>query len=242
MLAALLAVLAAAGCTSVAPARAGARASASPVGYRVLVFSRTAGFRHASIPAGIRAVRQLGRDNGFVVDATEDPAVFNLAGLDRYRVVMFLNTTGDVLDDAQQTAFEAYIRGGHGFVGVHSAADTEYGWPFYGGLVGAYFAGHPAVQRATVHLAGGRTVSRVDEWYNFRTRPPADAQVVSTVDESTYTGGTMGADHPITWYRPYQGGRSFYTAQGHTTGSYTEPDFLATLLSGIRYAAGGALP
>ena len=241
----VLAVLVAlAGC-----APAAAPASGPAPAYRVLVFSRTAGFRHDSIPAGIRAVRDLGTAGGFAVDATEDARRFTAANLARYRVVVFLSTTGDVLDARQQDAFEGWIRAGGGFVGVHSATDTEYGWPFYGELVGAYFAGHPAVQPATIRVEDrthpstahlGTTWTRTDEWYNFRTDPRATAHVLLALDEASYRGGTMGTDHPVAWCKRYAGGRSFYTAGGHPVEAYAEPAFRAHLLGGIRWAAGVA--
>jgi len=215
--------------------------------YDVLVFSKTAGFRHDSIPAGIQAVRDLGAANSFTVTATEDGNHFTAGNLSRYEAVIFLNTTGDVLNDAQQSAFQSYIGSGGGFVGVHSAADTEYNWPFYGDLVGAYFASHPAVQRANVKVEGRahaatahlpQTWTRTDEWYNFRTNPRTTARVLTTLDESSYSGGSMGADHPHTWCKTYSGGRSFYTGAGHTQASYADPAFRTHLLGGIRYAAG----
>ncbi len=218
-------------------------------GFAVLVFTKTAGFRHDSIPAGIQAIRDLGEANGFAVEATEDAGAFTPEGLARYRAVVFLNTTGDVLDPAQQAAFEGYVRGGNGFVGVHSATDTEYGWPFYGALVGAYFQSHPAVQPATVVVEDRRHPAtehlperwaRTDEWYNFRSSVRGRVRVLARLDESSYTGGTMGADHPFAWCQEYAGGRSFYTAGGHTIESYAEPAFREHLLGGIRYAAGVA--
>jgi type 1 glutamine amidotransferase len=221
-------------------------ASAVDAPYSVLVFSKTAGFRHDSIPQGIAMIQSLGAANNFTVTATEDAAQFNATNLARFQTVVFLNTTGDVLDGNQQTAFEGYIRAGGGYVGIHSAADTEYDWPFYGQLVGAYFASHPAIQQATervenrAHAATsglGQTWTRTDEWYNFRTNPRANVRVLATLDESTYSGGGMGADHPHTWCQPFQGGRSFYTGNGHTQASYTEPAFRALILGGIRYAA-----
>jgi type 1 glutamine amidotransferase len=229
-----------------------AAALAGPVAdtpYDVLVFSKTAGFRHDSIPAGVQAVRELGAANDFTVTATEDASVFTNGTLGRYEAVVFLNTTGDVLDPAQQTAFENHISAGNGFVGVHSAADTEYDWPFYGELVGAYFESHPAVQRAdiqvehrataaTAHLP--RTWSRTDEWYDYRTNPRATARVLATLDESSYSGGHMGDDHPHVWCKTVGTGRGFYTGGGHTASSYGEPEFRAQLLGGIRYAAGRA--
>ena len=228
-----------------APAAA-APAFAADDPYDVLVFSRTAGFRHDAIPAGIQTIRELGAANGFSVTATEDPAAFTTAGLSGYEAVVFLNTTGDVLNATQQTAFESYIRGGGGYVGVHAAADTEYDWPFYGQLVGAYFASHPAIQRATVvvedraHAATAHLPqrwNRTDEWYNYRTNVRSTAHVLATLDEGSYSGGGMGADHPHVWCKTFEGGRSFYTGGGHTIESYADPAFRAHLLGGIRYAA-----
>jgi glucose/arabinose dehydrogenase len=216
-------------------------------GARVLVFSKTAGFRHSSIADGIAAVEALGSANGFAVDATEDAAQLNDANLAQYDAVIFLNTTGDILDASQESAFERYIQGGRGFVGIHSAADTEYEWAWYGGLVGAYFQSHPAIQAGTVVVADlvhpstaglPRRWARTDEWYNFQANPRGELHVLATLDETTYSGGTMGHDHPIAWCHSYNGGRAFYTAGGHTSASYSEPLFLEHLLGGIRFAAG----
>jgi type 1 glutamine amidotransferase len=213
----------------------------------VLVFTRTAGFRHDSIPDAIAAVRRIGSENGFSVDATEDPSAFTDANLAPYRAVLFLLTTGDVLGDEEQAAFERWVRAGGGWVGVHSASDTEYDWPFYGELAGAYFAGHPEIQPGTLHVEDGAHPAtsalpeawpRPDEWYNFRANPRATVHVLATVDERTYSGGSMGADHPIAWCREFAGGRAFYTAGGHVRESYAEPLFLAHLTGAIRWAAG----
>jgi cytochrome c len=214
---------------------------------RVLVYSKTAGFRHDSIPDGIAAIRRLGAERGFAVEATEDSAVFEDARLAPYAAVVFLCTTGDVLEEGQQAAFQRYIEKGRGFVGVHSAADTEYDWPWYGGLVGAYFKSHPAVQPATIRIADSVHPStrglptlwdRADEWYNFQSNPRERVHVLAALDETTYSGGEMGSDHPIAWCRFYDGGRSWYTALGHTRESYAEPLFLEHLLGGIQFAAG----
>lgn len=214
--------------------------------FSVLVFSKTAGFRHDSIPHGIAAIRELGAAQGFTVVATEDATLFTPQQLQHHRAVIFLNTTGDVLDDTQQQALEGFIRGGGGFVGVHSAADTEHGWPWYGGLVGAYFASHPAIQNAAINVldrahASTRMLparwSRSDEWYNYRARPTAEVTLLLQLDESSYQGGSMGASHPIAWYHPYDGGRAWYTGLGHTSESYQEPLFRQHLLGGILWAA-----
>jgi cytochrome c len=234
-----------------APAQAApiAQQAAAADPYSVLVFSKTAGFRHLSIPAGIAAIQQLGADNGFTVDATEDAAAFTDANLDKYAAVIWLSTTGDVLDANQQAAFERYIRAGGGYAGIHAASDTEYNWAWYGDLVGAYFASHPSNQTATVKVedpAHPSTASlpakwsRFDEWYNFQTNPRADVHVLASLDERSYTpgAGAMGADHPTAWCHDFDGGRSWYTGSGHTIESYTEPNFLAHLLGGIQTAAG----
>ncbi|SCF14012.1 Type 1 glutamine amidotransferase (GATase1) [Micromonospora haikouensis] len=224
-------------------------AIAADAPYDVLVFSKTAGFRHDSIAVGTQAIRELGAANGFTVTATEDASRFTTANLAQYEAVVFLNTTGDVLDAAQQSAFESYVNGGGGYVGVHAAADTEYGWSYYGSLVGGYFASHPAIQQANVrfenraHPATGQlpqTLTRTDEWYNYQTNPRAGARVLATLDESSYSGGSMGGDHPISWCKTVSSGRSFYTGLGHTQGSYAEAAFRSHLLGGIRYAAGRA--
>ncbi|WP_410569548.1 ThuA domain-containing protein [Amycolatopsis sp. cmx-4-61] len=215
---------------------------------RVLVFSKTAGFRHESIPAGVRAIRDLGAEHGFDVTATEDAAVLTAALPASCAAVVFLSTSGEVLDAAQQPVFESYVEGGGGYVGVHGAADTGYDWPWYGQLVGARFKTHPAVQQArivtedrahpaTAHLPPVWT--RTDEWYDYRASPRGRVQVLQSLDESSYAGGGMGADHPITWCHPQGRGRAFHTGLGHTTESYAEPAFRALLLGAIRYAAGG---
>ena len=160
---------------------------------------------------------------------------------------MFLSTTGDVLDALQQAAFERFVRRGGGFVGVHSAADTEYDWAFYGGLIGAYFSDHPDIQTATIHIeldshpstaSLPRAWIRRDEWYNFRRNPRGAVSVLATLDERTYSGGTMALDHPIMWAQTYEGGRSWYTAGGHTAESFAEAQFLDHLGRAILWAAG----
>ena len=218
-----------------------------PSAYEVLIFSRTTGYRHESIPAGVASMRRLGAGAGFGVATTEDASAFTPANLARYRAVIWLSTSGEVLDEPQRRAFEAYIAGGGGYVGVHGAADTEYGWPWYGGLVGAWFRSHPDPQTATLRIVDrthpstahlGETWTRFDEWYDYRARPAPDVTVLATVDEATYDGGRTGDPHPIVWCHTYGGGRAFYTGCGHTSESYDEPAFREHLLGGIRWAAG----
>ncbi|MDF2849218.1 MAG: hypothetical protein K0R97_3200, partial [Oerskovia sp.] len=236
--------------SSVQPAASVAAApEAAAAPFDALIFSKTAGFRHDAIPAGITAIEKLGTENGFTVDVTEDAADFNDANLAQYEVVIWLSTTGDVLNTEQQASFERYIANGGGYAGVHAASDTEYDWPWYGGLVGAYFSGHPQNQDATIKVEDGVHPStahlpsrwdRHDEWYNFRTSPRDKVHVLASLDETSYDAGSakMGSDHPIAWCQTYEGGRSWYTGGGHTQASYTEPNFVEHLLGGIQTAAG----
>ena len=234
-----------------APFSRAAEAESTQPRFAVLVFSKTAGFRHDSIPQGIAAIKALGAAHGFAVDSTEDATRFTDAELGRRKVVVFLNTTGDILDDTQKAAFERYIRAGGGFVGIHSASDTEYRWPWYGRLVGAYFASHPEIQPATIHITDPAHPStkdlpavwrRTDEWYDFRSNPRGAAHVLATLDEASDSGGKMGNDHPIAWCQEIDDGRSWYTAMGHTSESYAEPLFRLHLLGGIETAAGLGCP
>lgn len=213
---------------------------------RVLVFYKTAGFYHKSIPAGIQAIQDLGMKNRFKVDTTAHSSAFTSQNLKQYNAVIFLNTTGDVLNEAQQQEFERYIQSGKGFVGIHAATDTEYSWPWYNKLVGAYFANHPKIQPARIQVVDKNHAStsflpntwqRTDEWYNFK-NINKEVKVLANLDETSYTGGNNGNKHPIAWYHEFDGGRAFYTGGGHTDESYTEPLFLKHILGGIRYAIG----
>lgn len=213
----------------------------------VLVFSKTEGFYHSSIPDGNKAIMKLGKERGFVVDTTQDASVFTDENLDRYSAVIFNNTTGNVLNQEQQQAFERFIQKGRGFVGIHAAADTEYDWKWYGQLVGAYFADHPRVQKADLHVQNSDHPSTqelplkwtaTDEWYNYRDFAP-DIEVLVTIDEDSYEGGKNGSWHPISWYKQHDGGRAFYTGRGHTKESYHDPVFLDHLLGGISYVLYG---
>ena len=213
---------------------------------RVLVFSLTKGFHHESIPDGIAAIQKLGQENGFDVDTTTDPGIFSDSTLKNYSAVIFLCTTGDVLDYRQEAAFERYIQAGGGYVGVHSATDTEYDWGWYGRLAGAYFYDHPGIHDsfpnvqpgvfnvtdqsfiATKHLP--KQWNRTDEFYSYKKFDSTDVHVLITIDENSYHGGKRMGYHPMALYHDYDGGRAFYTELGHTKESYTEPDYLKHLL------------
>lgn len=212
----------------------------------VLVFSKTSGYRHRSIEKGAQTLKELGRANGFIVLQTETSSDFNSENLKNYKLVIFLSTTMDVLNDAEQNAFKSYINNGGNFMGIHAASDTEYDWPWYGELVGAYFENHPQQQKAkidvvdrthpaTMHL--NEEWIHFDEWYNFMNMNP-NVHVLMKLDESSYDGGTNGDNHPIAWYHEFDGGRAFYTGLGHTKESYNDADFKQHLLGGIEWSLG----
>lgn len=213
---------------------------------RILVFSKTEGFRHDSIGAGKAMLQTLADDNGWLLELTEDSSLFNADELGKFAVVVWLNTTGDVLNATEQAAFEDYIENGGGYVGIHSAADTEYDWPWYGNLVGAYFQSHPHNQTATVEIEQGdhpatehlnASWSHFDEWYNFQSNPRDRVNVLLSVDENSYSPGegAMG-DHPIAWYHSIESGRAFYSGLGHTSAAYSDPDFIAHIEGGLIWA------
>lgn len=218
-----------------------------PPPIRILVFSKTKGFYHSSIPAGIAAIQKLGRENNFIVDTTKNANYFVEDSLKHYNAVVFLSTTMNVLNADQQVQFERYIQAGGGYAGIHAAADTEYDWPWYNKLVGAYFKSHPGnpnVRKATIDVDDTTHSStqglpkrweRTDEWYNYKSIQPG-LKVLARLDENTYEGGENGDNHPIAWYHEFDGGRAFYTGGGHTDESFSEPLFLKHLLGGILYA------
>jgi cytochrome c len=221
---------------------------------RVLIFSKTAAFRHASIEAGKVAFQKMAQEKGFTVDLTEDATQFNPENLKRYRAVVFLNTTGDVLNANQQTDFEHYIQAGGGYLGIHAATDTEYDWPWYGRLAGAYFLDHPSVPS---NVQKGKFIvamknhwatkgmpdefERTDEFYAFKNISPS-INVLLKIDEKTYQGGKNGDNHPMSWYQEFDGGRAFYTAMGHTDETFSEPLFLNHIWAGLNYVMGGDAP
>lgn len=213
---------------------------------RVLVFSKTAAFRHDSIPVGHEALQKLGKEAGFTVTSTEDAAAFTDAGLADFDVVLFLSTTGDVLNDAQQAALERFIGKGKGYVGIHAASDTEYDWPWYGRLVGAYFKTHGPQREEQMRIFDRAHPTsnflpsdwkRFDEWYEFRAQPAEDVTVLFAWEEGSKTGM-----HPVSWYHEFDGGRAFYNAMGHTKESYSDPVFLRNVKEGIFWAANARPP
>lgn len=220
---------------------------------KVLVFSKTVEFRHESIPAGKKALEMMAATKGFSVNFTEESSEFSDKNLKNYNAVIFLNTTGDVLNSNQQGAFERFIQAGGGYVGIHSATDCEYGWPWYGKLAGAVFLDHPTpnnIQNGQFVVTQKNhwltkempdTFEKTDEFYNFKDISPK-INVVLKLDEKSYQGGKNGDSHPMSWYQEFDGGRSFYTAMGHTDETFSDPLFLNHLYAGIKYACGGDTP
>jgi len=214
---------------------------------RVLIFSKTAGFRHASIKDGIAAIQKLGLENNFAVDTTENPALFTESNLRKYKALIFLSPTGaNLFNEDQKEAFKKYINNGGGFVGIHGATDCNFEWEWYGKLVGGYFKNHPKIQEARLDVVNRKHPStrklpavwqRTDEWYNFKNLNK-DVKVLITIDESSYKGGENGSFHPVSWYHEFDGGKAFYTALGHTSESYSDELFLSHLIGGINYAMG----
>ena len=213
---------------------------------RILVFSRTLGYRHDSIPSGIAALTEIAEESGHAVDATEDPSVFTSRGLVAWDAVVWLSTSGEVLETEQRTAFADWLRGGGAYIGIHGATACEYEWAEYEQISGAVFTDHPEVQNAIVRVADAAHPSTADlppewrhrdEWYNFR-RPPQHKTVLLTVDEESYAGGTMGAMHPVAWHGTHGAGRTWYTALGHDSAAFDDPLFRTHLRGGLRSVLG----
>ncbi len=221
---------------------------------RILIMTKTQGYREDNITPARLALKAFLEKKGVVVDLSEDAGLFTDTGLVKYKSIVFLKTSGDILDATQQLAFEKWFKAGGGLVAIHSALDTEYLWPFYGILLGgAWFlnlAGNlNTVQNIVVEDTNDistkllpRRWRRTDEIYNFKTNPRnstiTKVHVLVTVDEASFTGGTPGKDHPMSWYDSYLGGRAWVTAMGHTTASYSDSLFLGHVWGGVQYALG----
>lgn len=212
--------------------------------HAVLVFSLTKGYHHTSIADGIVAIKKLGLANNFDVDTTTDVKLFNIENLKKYKTLVFLSPTGtNVFNDDQKAALKQYINKGGGFVGIHAATDFSYEWEWYGKMIGAYFESHPQIQEAKLNIMMPKNTMvknlpqpwmHKDEWYNFKNLNTA-VKVLIKIDETSYQGGKMKNDHPISWYHEFEGGRVFYTALGHTTACFTNSLFLDHLLAGMKW-------
>jgi type 1 glutamine amidotransferase len=218
----------------------------------ILVFSKTSGFRHESLSSGIKMLFDLSKSQNWIITATEESSAFNYEILSGFDVVVFMNPTGDALNENEQAAFESFMKKGKGMVGIHSAADFEYEWPFYGELIGGYFKTHPPAQTGTVvfekfdHPAmepfkGMKSYTTFDEWYTFRDNPRQKVNVLATLDESSIKkfkndDWRMG-DHPIIWWLEKDGMRSFYTGFGHTHEAFQDEKIKEHIKNAINWAA-----
>ena len=209
----------------------------------ILIFTKTTGFRHDSIPAGVEALKEIAEDLGYQAEHTEDAAVYNPTTLADFKATVWLSPSGDVLNELERAALADYVTGGGGWCGIHAASTAERGWPYFRQLVGARFVGHPpgctegkiAVKQdhpSTKHLPTAWTWT--DEWYSFDKRPQ-DVEVLLEVDEDSYDTAdlAMGDPHPLAWHRRLESGRCFYTALGHDASAYSDPDFLRHIRGGL---------
>jgi type 1 glutamine amidotransferase len=225
--------------------------------FSALLVTKTAGWHHESINEGVAAIKELAVRNFFDVQWHQDATTINDKYLENFQVIIFLNTTGDILKEDEQKAVEKFIQSGKGFVGIHSASDTEYGWEWYTKLVGRMFHIHPVIQTAKLRFTDKKFPGLqgfadgqlwTDEWYEFDPETTNNLNYILAVDESSYNpivqwgekkGKGMGSFHPLSWYHDYDGGRSFYTALGHLPSVYSEPAFLNHIYAGIFWAATG---
>jgi len=223
-----------------------------------LIFTKTAGFYHASIPNAIKAFSEIGRKQKWQITFTEDSTLFTDKELMKYDVVVFLLTTGNnLLNEKQKLAFQNYVENGGGFVGVHTATDTEYKWPWYEKLVGAHFLGHPPVHKGKLVIENKNhpstqcfeadTVKWTDEFYTFDRNPRLNTNlaILVSIDEKSYNitenpwfknvNLVMG-DHPLIWCQQVGKGRSFQTALGHLPEIYDNSLFRKHLTGAIQWA------
>jgi type 1 glutamine amidotransferase len=216
----------------------------------VLVFHLATGFRHASIDAGLPALKALGEREGVRIETSDDPKIFNADDLKGFKAVVFLNSTtqprkpeSEWLVGDRQAALQAFVRNGGGVVGIHAAADSHYGWAWYGRLMGARFAKHPAgtpkgsltvVDRKHPTTAGlPSAFERVDEWYYFDDYDPT-MRLLVTLDPGSI-GQKDVNPNPISWAKEFEGGRVFYTAMGHTPESFSDPLVLKHIAAGLKW-------
>ncbi|HLO69333.1 MAG TPA: ThuA domain-containing protein [Flavipsychrobacter sp.] len=219
--------------------------STQPLVQNVLILTKTNGFRHTSIEAGTAMFLNNATAWNISPVVVTGTNAFVGNSLDAYDVIVLLNTTGDIFNAEEQSVLQQFVRRGGGILAIHAATDAEYDWPWYGQMLGAWFDNHPAIQLATckVPVSSHPAVAnlpqlwqRTDEWYNFKQLQP-DNHTLITVDESSYTGGTHGASHPMSWYRYFDGGRVFYTAMGHTEEAYSEPLFKEHIKGALQWLA-----
>lgn len=227
-------------------------------GKKVLVYTKNGkGFVHDNIPASIEALKKLGEENGFQVDASEDPAVFTEDNLRQYDALVFSNTNNEIFDtEKQKKGFQQYIQAGGGFVAIHSASGSERQWPWFWKLLGGKFHRHAPLQDFEVKVIDKSHPSTAflpdiweikgDECYYHKELNPdihvllaADMTTVEDKGKSEYPGNTFGDTFPLAWYHEFDGGREWYTSLGHRSEHYSDPEFMKHILGGISWVIGG---
>jgi type 1 glutamine amidotransferase len=220
---------------------------------RVLLFSHSTGYRHASIGPGIAAIQGLGAREKIVIVPSEDPNVFSAEGLSGFDAIIFLSTSTDPknpqsewFQGPRRDALQAFVRRGGGIVGIHAASDSHYNWPWYGRMIGGHFTRHPqGTPEGTLRVVDRKhrstralpeTMRRVDEWYYFDDYDPEN-HILVTLDPASI-GEKDVNPNPVSWSHEFEGGRVFYTAMGHTDESYADPNFLTHLAGGLRWVLG----
>lgn len=227
---------------------------------KILVYTRSytpdgKGYVHQNIAASVQAIRELGNENGFSADASDDPAVFTRANLKQYRAIVFSNSNNEAFsDDAQREAFKHYIQSGGGFAGIHSASGSERKWPYFWSVIGGKFVRHPKLQTFTVRVKDSTHPATrslpaefvwEDECYYLDNLNPAirpllvtDPARIEDPKKSEYPGGRFGDSLPLAWFQTFDGGRQFYTALGHKIEHYADPLFRGHLAGGIDWVIG----
>lgn len=210
---------------------------------------------HDNIQASVEAIRKLGAENGFAVDASDDPAVFTRERLTRYKALVFSNSNNEAFsDDAQREAFKDYLKSGGGLVGIHSATGSERKWPFFWSVMGGKFLRHPKMQPFTVRVKDEShpimrgvpaTFEWTDECYYHDNLSPSlrpllvtDPAKLDDPKKDEYPGTRFGDAMPLAWWQEVEGGREYYLALGHKIEHYSDPVMTRLILNGINWAMG----
>jgi uncharacterized protein len=246
-LASLAAAMAVAGTLALTSAPAGVGAP------RALYVTQAKGFQHPVLPESERIMRELGARHGFEVTIARAAEVaITAAALGRLDVVVFY-TTGELpLSDEQKAALLAFVGSGKGFIGLHSAADTFYGWPAYGEMLGGHFHGHPWTQDDDVGIrVDDRThpVTRhlpptfrlTEEIYQITGFRPERSKLLVSLDTATTDmtkPGIVNVRFPLVWWHPYGKGKVLYNAFGHRPDVWRSERYQTMLANAILWIVG----
>jgi type 1 glutamine amidotransferase len=233
---------------------------ARAAGKTVLVYTRNytpdgKGYVHENIQTSVETIKKMGAENGFAVEVSDDPKIFTDASLKRFNAIIFSNSNNEAFEnDAQRDAFQRYIRGGGGFVGIHSASGSERSWPYFWSVLGGKFVRHPKQQKFLVRVADAKnpatsglpaTFEWTDECYYTDNNNPdihpllvTDPAKLDDPQKATYPGDKFGDALPLAWYHKFDGGREFYTALGHNKADYANPILYKHILGGILWVLG----